>query len=86
MSIIYLLTYAYPEPLAFPELISFLIFFLYFVSHLIRNKAKHPRCFLSTVKPLGWATEIVAYFISHTFPNSILKDNMSIYNNLKYNS
>ena len=27
MSIIYLLTYAYPEPLAFPELISFFIFF-----------------------------------------------------------
>ena len=60
MSIIYPLTYTYTEPLAFPELISFFIFFLYFVSHLIQNKAKHPRCFLSTVKPLGWATEIVA--------------------------
>ena len=60
MSIIYPLTYIYTEPLAFPELISFLIFFLYFVSHLIQNKTKHPSRFLSTVKSPGWATEIVA--------------------------
>ena len=62
MSNIYPLAYAYTEPIAFPELISVFIYiyFLYFVSHLIQNKAKHPRRFLSTVKPLGWATEIVA--------------------------
>ena len=35
----------------------FYIYFLYFVSHLIQNKAKHARHFLSTVKSLGWARE-----------------------------
>ena len=60
MSIIYLLTYTYTEPLAFPELISFLYIFLYFVSHLIQNKAKYARHFLSTVKSLGWAREVLA--------------------------
>lgn len=34
MSIIYLLTYTYTEPLAFPELISFFIYFFVFCSSL----------------------------------------------------